>query len=46
MVRQSLIAAFLEELWQNEVWGQDDEAQTRRESIHQDLREIEQFLHS
>ena len=39
-------AAFLEELWQNEVWGQDDEAQPRRESIHQDLREIEQFLHS
>ncbi len=39
-------AAFLEELWQNEVGGQDDEAQTRRESIHQDLREIEQFLHS
>ncbi len=39
-------AAFLEELWQNENWGSDEEAVSRREDIHDELRQIEEFLRS
>jgi len=37
-------AAFLEELWQNESWGTDEEASARREEIRQELKTIENFL--
>ncbi len=38
-------AAFVEELWQAEVWGIDEEAEKRRQSIRSELQEIENFLH-
>ncbi len=37
-------AAFLDELWQNEKWGADEEAVRRRELIKQELSSIEAFL--
>lgn len=39
-------AAFLEELWQNENWGSDEESVVRREDIHDELRQVEEFLRS
>lgn len=38
-------SAFVEELWQAEVWGIDEEAEKRRQSIRSELKEIENFLH-
>lgn len=38
-------AAFLDELWQAENWGSDDEAEKRRQTIKSEIIEIERFLH-
>ena len=38
-------AAFLDELWQAENWGTDDEAESRRQTIKNEICEIEAFLH-
>lgn len=38
--------SYLEELWQNEKWGEDAEAVCRRESRLADLKEIESYLKS
>lgn len=38
-------AAFLDELWQAENWGSDEEAEKRRQTIKSELIEIERFLH-
>ncbi|MEG9862012.1 MAG: ATP12 family protein, partial [Parvularculales bacterium] len=37
-------AAFLEELYQQKTWGQDEEAQALLDSRHQDMIEIERFF--
>ncbi len=37
-------ASYLEELWQAENWGADEEAEKRREERRQELVEIEKFL--
>lgn len=37
-------AAFLDELWQNEKWGSDEEAVQRREIIKNELSDVEAFL--
>lgn len=37
-------AAFLDELWQNEKWGSDEEAVKRRTVIKNELSDIEAFL--
>ena len=39
-------AAFLDELWQAETWGADEEAENRRQTIKSEICEIEKFLHS
>ena len=36
--------SYLEELWQNEKWGIEEEAVCRREERHKELLEIESFL--
>lgn len=38
--------SYLEELWQNERWGVDGEADCRRKERLAELKEIESFLHS
>ncbi len=38
-------AAFLDELWQAEIWGSDEEAEKRRQTIKSEIEEIERFLH-
>lgn len=38
-------AAFLDELWQAENWGSDEEAEKRRQTIKSEIIEIERFLH-
>jgi chaperone required for assembly of F1-ATPase len=38
--------SYLEELWQNEHWGQDLEAEAKRLERRTELREVEQFLRS
>ena len=37
-------AAFLEELWQAENWGIDEEAEEKRRELKAELEEIEDFL--
>lgn len=37
-------AAFLEEIWQADKWGHDEEADLRRETIKQELVAVEKFL--
>lgn len=37
-------AAFVEEICQAEVWGIDEEAEQRRQSIRSELQEIEDYL--
>ncbi len=37
-------AAFLEEIWQADKWGHDEEADKRREVIRQELADVEAFL--
>lgn len=41
---QAFKAAFLEELYQAENWGSDDETEKRRGQLKQELMEIEAFL--
>lgn len=36
--------SYLEELWQNELWGKDDEALKRRKDRCDELTEIESYL--
>ena len=36
--------SYLEELWQNEIWGEDQEALSRRQERCDELREIETYL--
>lgn len=42
---QAFEAAFLEEAWQAENWGTDEEAENRRQEIKGEIGEIETFLH-
>lgn len=37
-------AAFLEEIWQADKWGHDEEADKRRELIRKELADVEKFL--
>ena len=37
-------AAFLEEIWQADKWGHDEEADKRRDVIRQELADVEAFL--
>ena len=37
-------AAFLEEIWQADKWGHDEQADKRREIIKQELKDVEDFL--
>ncbi len=37
-------AAFLEELWQAENWGIEEEAEARRKTLKKELQDIEKFL--
>lgn len=39
-------AAFVDELWQAENWGADEEAENRRQAIKNEICEIEKFLHN
>lgn len=41
---QAFEAAFLEELWQNENWGAEEEAVKKRELMKQELKDVEAFL--
>ncbi len=38
--------SYLEELWQNEIWGKETEAEKRREERCEELKVIERFLNS
>ena len=42
--KQAFEAAYLEELWQAENWGVEEEAEKRRTEVRQELVEIEDFL--
>ncbi len=44
--KEAFEAAYLEELYQAEMWGSDDEAETKRKERLQELCDIEKFLHS
>lgn len=37
-------AAFVEELWQSENWGTDEETQKKRDEMKEELKDIELFL--
>ena len=41
---QAFDAANLEELWQAEHWGKESVSEQKRQSLKQELRDIEQFL--
>ena len=41
---QAFDAANLEELWQAEHWGKEDVSEQKRQSLKQELCDIEQFL--
>lgn len=41
---QAFDAANLEELWQSEHWGKEDISEQKRQSMKQELCDIEQFL--
>lgn len=43
---QAFQAAFLEELWQAENWGTDEEAEKKRQDMKNELQEVENFLKS
>lgn len=43
---QAYQAAFLEELWQAESWGVEEEAERRRQEIKAELQAIAEFLKS
>lgn len=36
--------SYLEELWQNEMWGSDEEAVSKRQERCEELKEIESYL--
>ena len=36
--------AYLEEVWQNEIWGEDEDALSRRQERCDELKEIECYL--
>lgn len=38
--------SYLEELWQNEMWGTDPEAKEKRQERCEELQEIEKYLKS
>ena len=38
--------SYLEELWQNKLWGKDEEAVSRRQERCEELKEIENYLRS
>ena len=38
--------SYLEELWQNEMWGSDPKAKEKRQERCQELKEIEDYLKS
>ena len=42
--KQAFEAAYLEELWQAENWGVEEEAEKRRAEVRQELVEIEKFF--
>lgn len=44
--KQAYGAAYLEELFQADTWGVDDEAEAKRLERKQELADIEKFLHS
>ena len=39
-------AAFLEEIYQNELWGSDKEAVEKRKSVKSELRKIKEYLNN
>ena len=43
---QAFQAAYIEELYQAEIWGADDEAEAKRQEMKKELIEIEKFLKS
>lgn len=43
-VEEIFNAAFLEELYQNELWGTDEEALQKREQIKVELQKIKEYL--
>lgn len=42
--QEAFEAAYLEELWQAENWGVEEEAEKRRQEVKQELLEVEAFL--
>ena len=42
--KQAYEAAYLEELWEAEKWGVDDEAEKKRQERYKELKEVEDFL--
>ena len=43
--QEAFQAAALEEIWQAEKWGKDEEAESRRQTMRQELEEIQDFLY-
>lgn len=43
--QEAFQAAVLEEIWQAEKWGKDEEAESRRQTMRQELEEIQDFLY-
>lgn len=43
--QEAFQAATLEEIWQAEKWGKDEEAESRRQTMRQELEEIQDFLY-
>lgn len=41
---QAYAAAYLDELWQAENWGVEEEAEARRQELKQELVDVEAFL--
>ena len=42
--REAFEAAYLEELWQAEKWGVEEEAENRRHEMLKELQDVEAFL--
>lgn len=45
-VEKVYTAAFLEELYQNELWGTDKEAAEKREAVKSELYKIKEYLYN
>jgi chaperone required for assembly of F1-ATPase len=43
-VKTAYEASFLDEIWQNEKWGYDEETQTRQKNVHKDLEVASLFI--